>query len=132
MTDKCKVSVEDNMVSVYVEQGEAIAIMEGGRRTTEFVLPVDGISTLAYSESESVNTEKLITNTLLLGVWGVLATRPDKVSQIEMQFSLADAEAMQDAENKAGSLVFETGRSTGRDMRDRLGSTTGLTPQVSL
>ncbi len=127
LTDQCKVSVEGDAISVYVEQGEQIAAIGDERRTTEFVLSMSDISTLSYSESESVNTEKLITNTLLLGVWGVLATRPDKVSQIEIQFApdAADLET-------SGNLVFETGRSNGRDMRDRLQESTGLTPRTSL
>lgn len=87
LADRCKVLVGEESLTVYVEQGEAITPLDGERRTTEFTLDLTSITTLTYREDESVNRDRLVTNTVLFGLLGALFTQPEKISQVDIQFA---------------------------------------------
>jgi hypothetical protein len=86
LTDRCKVLIGDESLTVYLEQGEAIAPLDDQRRTEEFTMELNSVAALTYREDESVNQNRLISNTLLFGWLGAMLTEPDKVSQVEIQF----------------------------------------------
>lgn len=86
VSDRCKVSIDGNIVSAYVEQGDEINALGGERRTAEFSIPTTAINQLFYAEGESINTGRVIANTLLWGVLGAALTKPDKVSQVQIEF----------------------------------------------
>lgn len=86
LTDRCKVLSGEESLTVYVEQGEAIAPLDGERRTAEFSIDLNSITALTYREDESVNRERLVANTFLFGILGAVLTQPDKISQMNIQF----------------------------------------------
>ncbi len=154
LTDKCKVLVGDESLTVYLEQGEAIAPLNDERRTEEFTLGLNSVAALTYREDESVNRNRLTTNTLLFGWLGAMLTKPDKISQVEIQFAGVAADTTleevpaaitADGETDAveaiapvsnptsfSSLVFETGREQGRSMSDRIEQLTSVPVRTSL
>lgn len=87
LTDRCKVLLGEESLTVYIEQGEAIAPLNNERRTEEFTVGLDRIAALTYREDESVNRDRLVTNTVLFGLLGALFTQPDKISQVDIQFA---------------------------------------------
>jgi len=159
IADQCKIKTTDTQIAVYVEQGDSMSLLDGKRPTTVFTIDLATINRLTYREDESVNQGRIITNTLLFGVWGTLLTQPDKVSQIEIQFAdntetanntatpvNADNAALSSeqtteptaapAENAntvpTQNLVFESGRQEGRALRESLEQLTGLTALAGL
>lgn len=87
LTDRCKVLLGAESLTVYIEQGEAIAPLDDERRTEEFTMGLDRVAALTYREDESVNRDRMLTNTVLFGLLGALLTQPDKISQIDIQFA---------------------------------------------
>lgn len=160
VTDKCKIDVADSQITVYIEQGNTTRLLDNERRTQTFTFDLAAIDSLAYREDESINQGRLIANTLLLGVWGTLLTRPDKVSQVEIQFAEpANADAtintsservelfpeqaveqpveqatlpVDSASATSSSLVFEADRKEGKQLRESIEQITGLTARVGL
>ena len=154
LTDRCKVLLGDESLIVYLEQGEAIVLLNDERRTEEFTIGLNNVTALTYREDESLNRNRLTTNTLLFGWLGAVLTKPDKISQVEIQFAdvAADAaleevpvviaadgetdsvEAIAPVSNltSSGSLVLETSREQGRSMSDRIEQLTSVPVQTSL
>ena len=95
IADRCKLLIEEGAVSVYIEQGDRITAIENQRRTIEVSIPMEDINQLSYGEGESVNTGRVIANTLLWGALGAALTKPDKVSQVEITFFQDDAADVQ-------------------------------------
>lgn len=87
LADRCKVLVGEESLTVYIEQGEEIAPLDDQRGTEEFTLDLSNIDSLSYREDESVNQDRLVTNTLLFGFLGAALTKPDKISQVEIKFT---------------------------------------------
>lgn len=144
LADRCKVLLGEENLTVYFEQGEAVALLGNERRTEEFSVEFNSITALTYREDEFVNQNRVARNTLLFGLLGALFTQPDEVSQVEIQF--ADTTAMVEDNGvtdsveaiaptseppSSGSLVFETSRQQGRSMSENLEQLTGLPAQIS-
>ncbi|MEO1621804.1 MAG: hypothetical protein AAFU53_12340 [Cyanobacteria bacterium J06632_3] len=72
--------------------------MDDQRRTQVYEIANDSIVSIAYSEDESVNSERLARNIFLFGLLGAAFTEPDKVSQVEIGFVEVDSTV---AENMA-------------------------------
>lgn len=188
----CKVNVSETELTIYIEVGEEISLMDDQRRTQVYEIAADSIGSLTYREDESVNSDRLVRNTFLFGILGAAFTKPDKVAQVEIGFTesevvaiepvglvpqpVPNVEGIDDAESEAvatepvdlvpqttpnaeeieaegvddpvtesvpsepeearpvisSSLVFETGRSSGAELRDTLESLTGLTARLGI
>ena len=98
VTDVCKVALGDLGLTAYVEVGDRIGLMDDQRRTQVYEIANDSIVSLAYSEDESVNSERLARNIFLFGLLGAAFTEPDRVSQVEIGFVEVDSTV---AENMA-------------------------------
>ncbi|MEL6938304.1 MAG: hypothetical protein AAFO84_03830 [Cyanobacteria bacterium J06598_1] len=152
VADVCKVGLSDTGLLAYVEVGESISLMDDQRRTQVYEIPTNSIVSITYSEDESVNSDRLVRNTFLFGIWGAAFTQPDKISQVEVGFVEGDRAASERIEPEEVSteaaapevsetsataatpsnLVFESGRPPGAELRDGLETATGLTAQIGL
>lgn len=117
----CKVLITDQKITIYIEEGEEIEILQGQKNTREINIFIKDITALSYKKESRTPTSRRVRNFLLFGVLGAALTRPDKLAQIDIGFT--DSSQNQPGANTMTLLLK---RDTGTTLKDRLIQLTGI------
>ncbi len=121
----CKVSFTENILNIYLEEGDKLSILDNHRATKKVEFNLSDIEGLIYQDYEQNNVGQLIGTTLLFGVWGLLMHRTDKYSRLDISF----------AHQEESILTVVSSRDVGIPLRSRLEQLTGIfavTPETEL
>ncbi len=121
----CKVSFTQDTLTIYLEEGDKLSILDNQRTTKKIEFNLSDIEGLTYQDYEQHNVGQLIGTTLLFGVWGLLRHRADKYSRLDISF----------AEQEESLLTVVSSRDIGIPLRSRLEQLTGVfavTPETEL
>lgn len=118
----CKVLLTYQKITIYMEEGEELEILQGNKTTREYNIFLKDITALFYKKESKTPTSRRVRNFLLFGVIGAALTRPDKLAQIDIRFT--DSSQNQPIPNTFTLLLK---RDTGTTLKDKLLQLTGLT-----
>jgi hypothetical protein len=117
----CKVLLTEQKITIYMEEGEELEILQGQKTTREYNIAIKDITALSYKKESRTPTSRRVRNFLLFGVLGAALTRPDKLAQIDIGFT--DSSQNQPVAN---TLTLLLKRDTGTTLKDRLMQLTGI------
>ena len=80
---KCKVLFTEKQLSVYLEEGKRLEILDDRRTTREITIPLNNIASFNYFESEKDNSGMMIG---LFGLIGAAFSNSEPFSEIEISF----------------------------------------------
>ncbi|MFB2976917.1 hypothetical protein [Microseira sp. BLCC-F43] len=118
----CKVLLTEQKITIYMEEGEELEILQGQKTTREYNISIKDITALSYKKESRTPTSRRVRNFLLFGVLGAALTRPDKLAQIDIGFT--DSSPNQPVAN---TLTLLLKRDTGTTLKDQLVQLTGIT-----
>ena len=116
----CKVDLQEETLTLYVETGEDLDILDGDKDTEPLAIPLSNIESFSYSEDSKVNTNKVLT----FGVIGLL--NKDELASLDFLLKPSEAE---NTEN-INQLLLVTERDAGIDLMEEIESKTKLTAEI--
>ncbi|MGB3238841.1 MAG: hypothetical protein WBB29_11125 [Geitlerinemataceae cyanobacterium] len=109
----CKIVLTDETITIFVEEGEKLALLDDKRNTREIGIAVSDVSNLRYRETSKIDIAEV-----LFVTWFALF-RPDKFSEIEIAFT-------DNTHSGYSSVTVITDRELGMNLRTHVERSTGL------
>ena len=119
--ENCKVNLQDESVTFYLETGEGLDILEDQKDTQEIVIPLTAIESFTYSERKRIDTGAV----LAFGVWGLLSKKKTATFNLNLEPTQEE-----DENSLPKQAAFITKRSTGQQIRQSLEEKTNLEADV--
>ncbi|MBU7581898.1 MAG: hypothetical protein KAF91_03135 [Nostoc sp. TH1S01] len=126
----CKIDVTEKGITIYQETGKKLEIINDKKSTRTIQIQPTSVSKIEYREDEKANVEGKIVNTILFGVAGLLFTPNQKISEIQINYTLTTSQDTSQEQQNVDSLRIFVGRGTGREMRSQLEKITGLRAEI--
>jgi hypothetical protein len=123
---RCKILLTDELITIFVEEGDKLALLDDQRDTQEISVAVGDVSNLRYRETSKRDVEETIGLTLLVGLLpALLFSRPDHFSEITVGLTNTNP-------SNPTALTLITDRDLGMNLRTSLERSTGLFADVLL
>lgn len=113
----CKIVLTDDRITVYVEYGEKLELLDDKPDTREISMAVGDVSNLRYRETSKIDIAEV-----LLITW-LAIFKPDKFSEIEIVVA-------ETAQSEISSLTLVTDRELGMNLRTNLERLTGRFAEI--
>jgi hypothetical protein len=120
----CKVSLENDTITLYQEVGTGLKILNDQKSTRMMVLPAQSVSTIQYREAKKLNSGNAVFNTLAFGLLGLALTKKRKYAEISLNYR----DAVGPNNPTMTMLIFD--QKTGLAMREQLEKLTGKTVEL--
>lgn len=112
----CKASITDTNLVIYLEKGKPLDFLDEQRATREFIIPLNKVITLDYSEYSRNNHSTFWNSGIIGGVIGTIAAREEDLSEIEISFTTPLAPGVDHLE----FLTFVTEQDLGSNLQNQL------------
>jgi hypothetical protein len=119
----CKILLTDGLITVFVEEGDKLALLDDKQATREISVAVSDVSNLSYRETKKINVGETVGMTLLFGLPGLLFSRPDHFAEINLVLNNT-------TQSNLTALTLITDRNLGMNLRSSLERSTGLFAEV--
>ena len=120
-TESCKVDLIEETLTLYVETGEDVEVLDGDKDSKEVTIPLSAIKSFYYSEEEEIDTDKVLT----FGVIGLIDK--DEISTFDF---LLKPQSQTESSTIPNQLLLVTGRDTGEEMLSEIEAKTQLTAET--
>jgi hypothetical protein len=114
----CKIVPAEGLVTVYVEEGEKLEILDDRKATREITVPATSVSNLRYRETSKIDIAEVLFITWLS------VFKPDKFSEIEIVFTDA-------TQTTPSTLTLVTDRDLGLNLKTQLERSTGRFAEIA-
>lgn len=121
----CKILLTDELITIFVEEGDKLALLEDEKDTQEISVAVGDVSNLSYRETKKINVGATVGLTVLFGLPGLFLSRPDRFSEITVGLTNTNS-------SNPTALTLITDRELGMNLRTSLERSTGLLADVLL
>ena len=119
--DECKVQLESEILTLYIETGDNLDILDNEKSTKELAIPLTAIESFAYSEDDTISTGRVLT----FGLIGLLSKK--KISAFEFTLQPLKDDAEQKIPNQA-FLVLD--RDEGENLLEEIEEKTQLSAEI--
>jgi hypothetical protein len=125
----CKISVENNEITLYHETGAELSILNNQKSTVFVKIPTQSVSCLQYRETRKLNSGNAVFNTLAFGLLGLALTKKRTYAEIAVNYN-DPAITANGASSGDVTLIFD--QKNGLAMRSQLEQATGKTAETPL
>lgn len=117
--EACKFTVDEEKITLYLEEGDPLSLLGDERATREVLIPIERILTLNYSEYNQVdNVAQFLVGALLYELSGA----DEEIVEVEVGFTVESDSGQTDY----NFLTIVTDRESGVDLRSQLGRSADL------
>lgn len=108
-SEKCKIDITEESITLYMETGDKLTVLEEAKDTSEIIIPLDLVKSFTYSEENKINVGAVLAS----GVWGLLSKKKTSTFNVRL-----DKEKEATEENiLPKQVVFAVKRGVGKETR---------------
>ncbi len=123
----CKVSLENDEITLYQEIGTDLSILNNRKSTSVVKIPTQSVSRIQYRETKKLNAGNAVFNTLAFGLIGLALTKKRTYAEIAVSYGDPSITANGAA---AGDVTVILDQKSGLAMRAQLEQATGKTAET--